>query len=98
MELEEAQEMMRQIYFERDRERGVNHALLRTFQELAELNDATIQEKGREAVADELADVLAWICSLANLLNVDLTAALHEKYSGVCSKCGESPCICHYEE
>ncbi|MGV9103072.1 MAG: MazG nucleotide pyrophosphohydrolase domain-containing protein [Promethearchaeia archaeon] len=94
MELEEAQDMMRQIYFKRDCKRGLNHALLRAFEELAELNNAIIQEKRRDLVMDELADVLAWICSLANLLDIDLAEALHTKYSGVCSKCGRSPCIC----
>jgi len=94
MEIKEAQNMMRRIYLERDSERGVDFALLRTFQELAELNYAILENEGESSVADELADVLAWTCSLANLLNIDLTQALYSKYSDVCSECGQSPCIC----
>lgn len=93
MRIKEAQDMMREIYFDRDSERGVDYALLRTFQELAELNNA-IMEGEEKLIADELGDVLAWVCSLANLLHVDLAEAFYSKYSGVCSKCGESPCVC----
>jgi NTP pyrophosphatase (non-canonical NTP hydrolase) len=29
-----------------------------------------------------MADVLAWLCTLANLRGIDLTAAVREKYFG----------------
>ena len=29
---------------------------------------------------EEFADVLAWLCTLANINDVDLTAAIEEKY------------------
>ncbi|MGQ4912031.1 MAG: MazG nucleotide pyrophosphohydrolase domain-containing protein [Candidatus Thorarchaeota archaeon] len=94
MKIEDAQEMMRQIYFERDSERGIPATLLRTFQELAELNDAIIGEQGRNAVSEEVADVFAWLCSLANLLDIDVKKAFFSKYAGVCPKCGGNPCQC----
>lgn len=31
---------------------------------------------------EELADVLAWLCTLANIHDVDLTSAVREKYLG----------------
>lgn len=94
MDTREAQDMMRRIYFKRDKARGVERTLLRTFHELGELSDAILWEKTPEAISDEIADVFAWLCSLANLLDVDLSEALVEKYNNVCSRCGESPCIC----
>ena len=94
MEIIEAQELMRRIYYERDATRGVDRTLIRTFEELGELSDAVLKKKSRAAVADEMADVFAWICSLANLLSVDLSSALTKKYNGVCSRCKKAPCEC----
>ena len=93
MDIEEAQEMMRKIYLERDRTRGVVGTLDRTLDELEELREA-IQNEDSDEISDEIADVFAWLCSLANLLDIDLSKALYKKYSDVCSKCKKSPCDC----
>ncbi len=97
MKIEEAQDMMRKIYLERDTTRGIDRTILRTFQELAELSEAIMKDEGKQEIADELGDVFAWICSLANLLDVDLSEAFYSKYSDVCSKCKQSPCVCPEE-
>ena len=94
MKIEEAQEMMRKIYLERDRARGVEGTLRRTFDELEELRDAIENKEVTTTVADEVADVFAWLCSLANLLEIDVAEAFYKKYSNVCSKCKRSPCDC----
>lgn len=94
MDTKEAQEMMRRVYFKRDKARGVERTLLRTFHELGELSDAILREKGSEAISDEIADVFAWLCSLANLLEIDLSDSLLKKYNNSCSRCGEVPCEC----
>jgi len=94
MDTKEAQDMIRSIYLERDRARGLERTLLRTFEELGELSDAILRSKSRNELSDEIADVFAWVCSIANLLDIDLSEALYRKYSGVCSKCGRSPCEC----
>ena len=94
MKIEEAQEMMRKIYLERDRARGVEKTLKRTFEELEELQEAIENKGSAQALADEFADVFAWLCSLANLLEIDVSEAFYEKYSDVCSKCKKSPCDC----
>ena len=78
------------------KERGVQGTILRTFEELGELSEAITSGK-RENIEEELADVFAWLCSLANLLEIDLTDALLSKYQGSCSKCGNIPCICEQE-
>ena len=94
MKIEEAQDMMRQIYFARDKARGIDRTVLRTFQELAELSEAIMRNEKKQAIADELGDVFAWLCSIANLLYIDLSEAFYSKYSDVCSKCKKNPCVC----
>ena len=94
MNIEEAQEMMRKIYLERDRARGVEGTLERTFDELEELREAIQNKDSKLAISDEVADVFAWLCSLANLLEIDVANAFYKKYSDACSKCKESPCVC----
>ena len=94
MDTKDAQDLMRRIYLERDKARGLERTLLRTFQELGELSDAILREKDEDAINDEFADVFAWLCSLANLLDVDLSEALLKKYNNACSKCMKAPCEC----
>jgi len=94
MDTKKAQDMIRNIYLERDRARGLERTLLRTFEELGELSDAILRSKSRNDMSDEIADVFAWLCSIANLLDIDLSEALFNKYNGVCSKCGRTPCEC----
>ena len=94
MDTKEAQDMIRRIYLERDRARGLERTLLRTFEELGELSDAILRSKSKNELSDEVADVFAWVCSIANLLDIDLSEALYNKYNGVCSKCGKTPCEC----
>ncbi|MGY5861392.1 MAG: MazG nucleotide pyrophosphohydrolase domain-containing protein [Candidatus Thorarchaeota archaeon] len=94
MDTKEAQDMIRRIYLERDKARGLERTLLRTFEELGELSDAVLRSKSGKEMSDEIADVFAWLCSIANLLDIDLSEALYNKYNGVCSKCGKTPCEC----
>ncbi|MHA2023142.1 MAG: MazG nucleotide pyrophosphohydrolase domain-containing protein [Candidatus Thorarchaeota archaeon] len=94
MKIEEAQDLMRRVYLERDKARGMKGALHRTFQELEELNDAILNNENIEAIAGEIADVFAWLCSLANLLDIDISDAFHKKYTDACSKCKKVPCDC----
>ncbi|MFW9792729.1 MAG: MazG nucleotide pyrophosphohydrolase domain-containing protein [Candidatus Thorarchaeota archaeon] len=94
MDIKEAQEMMRRIYLERDRARGVLETLSRTLDELQELKEAIQNKSPESAIEDEIADVFAWLCSVANLLDIDVSGAFYKKYSDVCSKCKRSPCEC----
>jgi NTP pyrophosphatase (non-canonical NTP hydrolase) len=94
MRIEEAQEMMRRIYLERDRACGLHGTLNRTIEEMEELTEALLEDYSSEAVEEEMADVFAWLCSLANLMEVDITSAFFTKYTDVCSKCKQSPCVC----
>ncbi len=39
--------------------------------------------------------MLAWLASLANLMDVDLERAV-ARYADGCPKCGASPCTCAF--
>ncbi|MFW9850444.1 MAG: MazG nucleotide pyrophosphohydrolase domain-containing protein [Candidatus Thorarchaeota archaeon] len=94
MDTKDAQDLMRRIYFEKDIERGALGVLQRTLEELEELREAISENSGDESIENEIADVFAWLCSLANVLDVDLSEALIKKYPNACSKCGKAPCQC----
>ena len=93
--IHEFQEMMKRLYFHRDSERGVKGTYGWLVDELRELGEA-LEEKDREAVEKEFADVIAWLASLANISGIDLERAAINKYSGKCPKCQRSPCQCAF--
>jgi len=92
MELEAFQETMREIYLARDEQRGVDATFRWLTEELGELARA-IRTSERTNLELEFADVLAWLTSLANLLEVDLSDAA-TRYQDGCPKCGATPCAC----
>ncbi|HEX17174.1 MAG TPA: nucleotide pyrophosphohydrolase [Thermoplasmatales archaeon] len=92
MEIRDFQKLMDEIYGERDRKRGIERTCMWVIEELGELVRA-IRKSSDEEIKEEIADVVAWIFSLANLLNVDIETAL-KKYLDACPKCGKKPCEC----
>ena len=95
MHIHEFQGMMRRVYFHRDSERGTNGTHQWLVDEVKELEEA-IRTQDRKAMADEFADVLAWLASLANVVGIDLEKAATSKYDGKCPKCHKSPCQCPF--
>lgn len=93
MRVKEFQELMYLIYFRKDSKRGKEGTLRRLLEEMEELEDSLKSGDQRE-MESEFADVLAWLSSLANLVDVDLEKAVSEKYPGTCPKCSQSPCTC----
>jgi len=93
MFIREFQNMMRRIYFHRDSERGAVGTYNWLVEEVNELGEA-MKKDGEKALRDEFADVLAWLASLANVVNVDLESAALQKYNGKCPKCSQTPCNC----
>jgi NTP pyrophosphatase (non-canonical NTP hydrolase) len=93
MHLREFQGLMRELYYRRDAERGAERTLLWLVEEVGELAEA-LRKRNREAMMEELADIVAWTASLANVLDMDLEEALMEKYPGRCRYCGSNPCVC----
>ncbi|RLI45955.1 nucleotide pyrophosphohydrolase [Candidatus Bathyarchaeota archaeon] len=93
MEISEFQDLMRRIYFHRDSKRGAAGTYEWLVEEVEELGEA-LKEKNTEAIEGEFADVLAWLASLANVVNINLEGAAARKYSGKCPKCHQAPCNC----
>lgn len=95
MHINEFQKLMHQLYFERDTKRGTTGTLNWLEDEVNELKEA-LEEGDIEAAEKEFADVLAWLASLANILDVDLEKAALSKYPNKCPKCGKNPCNCQF--
>lgn len=95
MHIREFQELMKQLYFHRDSERGVRGTYNWLVDELEELREA-LEENDKEATEKEFADVIAWLASLANIKGIDLESAAVHKYNGKCPKCKQSPCQCTF--
>ena len=94
MEIAELQETLRRTYERRDAERGPDATFRWMTEEVGELAKA-LRRGDDEQLALEFSDVLAWLASLANLMGIDLEAAM-VRYAAGCPKCGASPCACDF--
>lgn len=74
MDLASFQQLMDTLYGERDRERGIPSTVAWLCEEMGELAQA-VRKGTREQQLHELGDVLAWLASLANQLELSLTDA-----------------------
>ena len=95
MELRDFQTLMRELYFHRDTQRGVEKTFMWITEELGELGRA-IRMQDEQGMKEEMADVLAWLCSLGNLLEIDVEEAVLSKYDKVCPRCMKIPCECAF--
>jgi NTP pyrophosphatase (non-canonical NTP hydrolase) len=87
--------MMHRLYFHKDSKRGVEDTYNWLVGEVKELGDA-LKMDDKKALENEFADVIAWLTSLANILNIDLEKAALNKYDNKCPKCKHSPCQCTF--
>jgi NTP pyrophosphatase (non-canonical NTP hydrolase) len=95
MQINEFQNMMKQLYLHRDSKRGTDRTLDWLMDEVEELREA-LKEDDTKAIENEFADVFAWLASLANIVNIELEKAALSKYANKCPKCGLSPCDCPF--
>ena len=92
MHISEFQQLMRDTYAEQDNSRGVPATVAWLLEELGELAQAV--RKGTPAQqVHESGDVLAWLASLANQIDVDLEVAAM-RFANGCPKCDRLPCAC----
>lgn len=84
--------MMKQIYYEKDKKRGIPKTFCWLIEEIGELAKS-INKKNLD-FGPEFADVFAWLCSLANLLEIDLEKVALDKYDYRCYRCLNNPCKC----
>ncbi len=64
-----------------DRARGTPGTWLHFSEEIGELARALARDD-RANLAEEFADVIAWLCTLANINDIDLADAVAKKYLG----------------
>jgi NTP pyrophosphatase (non-canonical NTP hydrolase) len=79
MHIREFQQRIEQMYSKTDRQRGAARTFLWLIEEVGELASAIAGDDPRSK-QEEFADVLAWLCSIANVEGVDLEAAVEAKY------------------
>lgn len=79
MNIQCLQQAMREAYYERDRGRGLYATFTWLVEEIGELAEA-ILDGDKTRIEEEIADVIAWTLSLANLLEVDVGKAMSRKY------------------
>jgi NTP pyrophosphatase (non-canonical NTP hydrolase) len=95
MQIQEFQEMMKRLYFQRDFKRGINGTFNWLVDEVIELGEE-LKGTDKEATEKEFADVIAWLASLANIMGIDLEKAALNKYNNKCPKCLCTPCQCTF--
>jgi NTP pyrophosphatase (non-canonical NTP hydrolase) len=86
---------MSDLYLERDRKRGLERSLIWLQTEIGELLRAHLKENPIE-LQEEIADVFAWLCSVCNLLDIDLENVAWDKYPNRCPRCESNPCKCTF--
>lgn len=110
--IEAFQNLIREMYFEKDVARGIPATFMWLIEEVGELSTALREtspeeaarvtpaelEKRRANLSAEFADVLAWLTTIANVADVDLGAAIAKKYGSGCPGCQAFVCVCPDEE
>lgn len=75
------QQFIKDKYYEIDSQRGSAKTFLWFIEEVGELATALAGDD-QENKIEEFADVLAWLCTLANINNVDLAEAIKKHTEG----------------
>ena len=80
MYISQFQQLIAKKYKKRDRQRGIPATFMWFIEEVGELATALVS-KDQKNKEEEFADVFAWLCTLANISDVDLEKAC-AKYTG----------------
>ena len=91
--LADFQQLIRQMYLRKDVTRGVDGTFMWLIEEIGELATA-LREGTHRQKSEEFADVLAWLTTIANVVDVDLSEAVTQKYGSGCPGCGRFVCTC----
>lgn len=75
MEISALQQIVKERYFKTDSERGIYHTALWFHEEVGELSSA-IATGDQQNAREEFADVLMWLLTLANLMDVNMEEAV----------------------
>ena len=93
MQLSEFQRLIERTYFERDKARGPGGTFMWFVEEVGELATALREGGDKRELANEFADVLAWLCTLASISGIEMEDAV-SKYAEGCPCCRKAPCRC----
>jgi NTP pyrophosphatase (non-canonical NTP hydrolase) len=93
LSLRALQQQIRRMYGAKDEARGDAATFLWLTEEFGELATA-LRSGSDDELALEMADVLAWLVTLANVRGIDLEAAVLKKYGVACPGCRAVPCVC----
>ena len=77
MEISELQKIVKDRYFKTDNDRGIYHTALWFHEEVGELS-AAIARGDKQNAKEEFGDVLMWLLTLANLMEVDMEEVVGE--------------------
>ena len=91
--LADLQQLIRDMYFEKDVARGIEGTFMWLMEEVGELA-AALRDGSQAEKMEEFADVLAWLATIANVAEVDLSEAVARKYGDGCPGCGKFVCQC----
>lgn len=91
--LTDFQNLIREMYLEKDLARGVDGTFMWLMEEVGELA-AALRDGDRQEQSGEFADVLAWLATIANVAGVDLAEAVRSKYGEGCPGCQNLVCSC----
>ncbi len=92
VEIREFQNLIADVYLEKDGGRGWAGTFVWLTEELGELA-RSLRKGDMDGAQEEFGDVLAWLVSLASVVGIDMEEATH-KYLNGCPKCGHTPCRC----
>ena len=92
MDLAHLQDVLRRTYAAADNARGVPATVAWITEEIGELAQA-VRKGSRDQQIHEIGDVLAWVLSLANQLDIEVVDAM-TRFAKGCPTCGQLPCDC----
>ena len=92
------QQLIHRMYYDKDVRRGIDGTFMWLMEEIGELASALRTRDDMKNLAEEFADVIAWLTTIDNLAGIDLVAALRDKYGGGCPGCGRFECVCEMSQ
>jgi len=93
MRIKEFQSLVKDLYYHRDIKRGNEKNMLWLVEEVGELSQA-MRKNDKDAIGEEMADIVAWVMSIANIYDMDMEEFISKKYPGMCAYCKSNPCSC----
>lgn len=85
LEIRAFQEAIRLEYYKRDSARGLYATFAWLVEEIGELATALLSGN-TSSIEEEIADVIAWTVSIANLAGIDVEHAIFKKYGSILDK------------